>query len=166
MCTLCDLLLPFLSPDDASRAAEQALAFSAQKMGDDLFGDGDGYRYLTCWVQGSSRGLLVLPWGPGSNCGLPRGTPSRARAWKTRARAGPVFTVSRALLQYARAGLGTAEFATGLAPWLANALPLRRVQLTVLTTCDATPPGICLSLGGITTLPRRRCAPSTPSPRR
>jgi hypothetical protein len=47
--------------------------------------------------------------------------------------------VSRAVLQYARAGLGTAEFAAGLTPWLANALPLRRVPLTVLTTCDATP---------------------------
>ena len=137
VCTLCDLLLPFLSPDDASRAAEQALAFSAQKMGDDLFGDGDGYRYLTCWVQGSSHCSYYL----GDLVALrvaSRHAVARACLEDASAR-GPSLTVSRALLQYARAGLGTAEFATGLTPWLTNALPLRRVPLTVLTTCDATP---------------------------
>ena len=138
VCTLCDLLLPFLSPDDASRAAEQALAFSAQKMGDDLFGDGCGYRYLTCWVQGSSHCSYYL----GDLVAL-RVTSQHAvaRACLEDASArGPSLTVSRAVLQYARAGLGTVEFATGLTPWLTNALPLRRVPLTALTTCDATPP--------------------------
>ena len=135
VCTLCDLLLPFLSPDDASRAAEHALALSAQDMGDDLFGDAGEYRYLTCWVQGSSQcsyfDLAELPVAS-------RHAVARACLEDASAR-GPSLAVSRAVLQYARAGLGTAEFAAGLTPWLANALPLCRVPLTVLTTCDATP---------------------------
>ena len=137
VCTLCDLLLPFLSPDDASRAAEHALALSAQNMGDDLFGDAGGDRYLTCWVQGSSQCSYYL----GDLVALrvaSRHAVARACLEDASAR-GPSLTVSRAVLQYARAGLGNAEFATGLAPWLANALPLRRVPLTALTTCDATP---------------------------
>ena len=138
VCTLCDLVLPFLSPDDASRATEHALALSAQNMGDDLFGDAGGDRYLTCWVQGSSQCSYYL----GDLVALrvaSRHAVARACLQDASAR-GPSLTVSRAVLQYARAGLGNAEFATGLAPWLANALPLRRVPLTALTTCDATPP--------------------------
>ena len=137
VCTLCDLLLPFLSPDDASRAAEHALALSAQNMGDDLFGDAGGDRYLTCWVQGSSQCSYYL----GDLVALrvaSRHAVARACLEDASAR-GPSLAVSRAVLQYARAGLGTAEFAAGLTPWLANALPLCRVPLTVLTTCDATP---------------------------
>ena len=138
VCALCDVLLPFLSPDDAFTAAERALSFSAQQMGEDLFGDGYGYRYLTCWVQGSSAcssyylgRLAVLPVES-------RHAVARACLEDASAR-GPSLTVSRALLQYAREGLATHKFATGLTPWLANALPLRRVPLTTLTTCCATP---------------------------
>ena len=149
----CDLLLPFCRRTTRLRG-EQALAFW-QKMGDDLFGDGDGHRLR---VLGPGLGAaLVLPWGL-----VALRVASRhavRRAWKTRRARAQSYCEPRASPVRAR-GARHPEFATGLTPWLTNALPAPR-PLTVLTTCDATPReylflGITKRRGGV--------AHSTPSP--
>ena len=86
VCTLCDLLLPFLSPDDASRAAEHALAFQRKRWA------------TICSETGTGPIPHVLGQGS-SHCSYALGTRARVasrhagreRAWKTRARAGPVL---------------------------------------------------------------------------
>ena len=87
VCTLCDLLLPFLSPDDASRG-RTGPRLSAQKMA--TICSETGTAPIPHVLGPGLEPPLVLPWGPGSATGHPRHAVARA-CLEDAARAGPVL---------------------------------------------------------------------------
>lgn len=140
VCDLCDVLLPLLSPDDVYSATERFLALSAHQMGEDLFGDRAPQDWpspyvLVNWVQGVSQTRCnfgdVVKISSASRHAVARACMEDALA------RGPSLVISHALLQYA-SGLGTTDFAKSLLPWVSQALPVRRMPLTALTTFNPT----------------------------